>query len=324
MSIPRRRAPLISALIAGIALCFVVAQGGSSALAFVCRSGSESSPMRPNAIAFWNARDGLVGLGNDCYHDTPGAIELTTDGGKTFHKVFDTDGAVSWLDTAGASDAWAVAQANDEDTFTFRTTDGGQTWEELPYSQTYQPSFAAALDGIGFSGTGRDPDARYYVTTADGGNSWQRQQAPCATPEQGIASLASPRRAWALCLYDAEVSNQQKVLYASRTGGRKWTKLESVDLGDCSHGLCSLGYPSSISFSAQGLGFIVQDDFGGYISRNGGRSWKYLRKVGWTSSASMVSRRGGFVLSYRKRAVLLRTDDAGRSFHPVHHWALDG
>ena len=148
--------------------------------------------MRPNAIAFWNARDGLVGLGNDCYHDTPGAIELTTDGGKTFHKVFDTDGAVSWLSTAGARDAWAVAQANDEDTLTFRTTDGGQTWEELPYSQTYQPSFVTALDGIGFTGTGRDPDARYYVTTADGGNSWQRQRAPWLPRSRG--SPASHRR----------------------------------------------------------------------------------------------------------------------------------
>ena len=281
-----------------------------------------TQPMRPDAVGFWNQSRGLVGLGNDTYENTPGAIELTTDGGRSFTKVLDTDGAVIWIDTAGAEDAWAVVQANVEDRFTFHSSDGGETWQELPFNQAVSPSFDSATHGFAFAGINGDFDPRRFVVSADGGVSWQRADGPCK-PEEAFVADASAKKVWALCLYDAAVSNQEKAVYASVDGGHSWRRKVNVHIFKCSHGLCSLGYPTSVSFSPEGLGFISQDDFGGYISRDGGKRWKLLRKVGEAVSAGMLSRRSGYVLTYRdRRAVLLETSDAGHSFRGVHSWPM--
>lgn len=278
----------------------------------------------PNAIAFWNSHHGLAGGGYP-YFNSPGKISMTTDGGRTFRTVLNTDGGVVWLDTAGTEDAWAVVQANSEDRYLLHTGDGGITWHQvLPYVRTETPGFGSSLIGLGVTtGSYAPAGGTRFIATSDGGATWKRRASPCPKEtENALATLASPKRAWAVCGLEAGTGAQAKMLYRSTDGGHHWQRLVNVKFGDCDAGMCSLGYPEGLSFARGGFGFMWQGDEWGYLTRSGGKHWKLARQAGFVGSASVVSDHQGFVLTYkRRRHSLLRTKDAGRSWAEVHHWS---
>lgn len=277
----------------------------------------------PNAIAFWNSEHGLTGGGYP-YFNSPGKISMTTDGGRTFRTVLKTDGGVVWLDTAGSEDAWAVVQANSEDRYLLHTGDGGATWNlVLPYVRTETPGFGSPLIGLAVTtGSYAPAGGTRFIATSDGGATWKRRSSPCPRKqtENALATLASPERAWAVCGLEAGTGAQAKMIYRSTDGGHHWQRLVNVKFGGCDAGMCSLGYPSGLSF-ARGFGFMWQEGDWGYSTRTGGRHWKLARDAGLVGSASVVSERQGFVLTYRRHGPsLLETEDAGLTWTGVHRW----
>lgn len=295
-----------------------------SGLALPASGSAATQPITPNTISFWNSERGLAGGGYP-YFNSPGKISLTTDGGRTFRTVLRTDGGVIWLDTAGARDAWAVVHANSEDQYLLHSGDGGATWQVvLPYVRAWSPSFATPQIGLAVTGADSYDDFSgntKFVATNDGGETWNRRPTPCASnTERALVTLTSPERGWAMCLSDAGVGMQAKMVYRTRDGEQHWQRLVNVRFGHCDAGLCSIGYPEGMSFS-HGFGFMWQQDEFGYLTRTGGRHWSLAREVRLAFSASMVSAESGFVLAYQRHGIrLLETDDAGHSWNDIHHW----
>ena len=283
-----------------------------------------TKPIPPNTISFWNSQRGLTGGGSP-YFNSPGKISLTTDGGHTFRTVLRTDGGVIWLDTAGTRDAWAVVKANSEDQYLLHTGDGGETWETvLPWVTEWSPAFASPRIGLAVTGAEAYDDFSgntKFVATNDGGATWERRPSPCpSNAESALVTMASAERSWAMCMFDAGIGMQGKMVYRTTDGGDHWERLVNVKFGDCDAGMCSLGYPVGMSFS-HGLGFMWQSGEFGYLTRTGGRHWSLAREVRLAYSASVVSSQTGFVLTYSHHGIrLVKTDDAGHGWSDVHHW----
>jgi photosystem II stability/assembly factor-like uncharacterized protein len=309
---PHRRSNATAALLLATATLSVALAAG------LPRASADATtrPLEPNVVSFWSAKRGLLGAG-DASFNSPGEIELTTDGGRTFKTVLRTTGGVVWVDTAGDQDAWAVVEPNDQDRSLLHSSDGGLTWQVLlPYTSVTSPSFGTTLDGLAVIGDKR------LLASSDGGTSWQRVNNPC--PSRAVAAVATTASAddqWVMCLFEPAVSNEGKSLYETHDGGQHWRRLFQVKIFHrCEAGICSLGYPTSMSFSEQGLGALISDTAGTFVSRNGGRHWVPAGTPGFGLAASMVSKRRGFLLSYGRSYRLRATDDGGRSWSVAHSW----
>jgi photosystem II stability/assembly factor-like uncharacterized protein len=290
----------------------------------------------PNSIAFWDARDGLIGTGVT-WRKTTGTVSATSDGGKTYRVVLRTEGPVSWVSTAGSSDAWAVVgrcttTSDCVSAELLHSRDRGSTWQELPDPGVMRVSFADPSRGLAVAGKGR------LLSTSDGGKTWSSLALPCSqtdaqwakATDELFVSLPTARRAWAVCVSEPGAGNQGKTVYRSDDGGRSWTIVANRPLfrrpKAASGGLSSYGYPAGVSFSRQGSGLLWESRGTLDLSRDGGRHWKALRvatpEVDSGLSAQMLSRELGFALlfngdlGYR----LLATADGGTEWRLVHRW----
>ena len=125
----------------------------------------------PTAIAFWDARHGLLGSGS-C-RDTrcsAGTISATADGGRSFRVILRTRRPLIALQTAGPGAAIAQMDRGGA----LRTLDGGRTWR--PFRLRFAASFATPSIGLGsrryFVG---NHEALALVSTSDGGRTWHRR-----------------------------------------------------------------------------------------------------------------------------------------------------
>src|SRR5947209_7287729 len=94
-----QRAAVFALLVASGAVSWTIAAPGVATPRLV-----------PWSIAFWNARDGLIGAGAACSRPScPGTISVTHDGGRTSRVVLRTHAAVEWVTVAAGGHAWATA-----------------------------------------------------------------------------------------------------------------------------------------------------------------------------------------------------------------------
>jgi hypothetical protein len=153
----------------------------------------------PTAIAFWDARRGLLGTRNCTFaaQCRAGTIELTTDGGRSFRVVLRTRRPVATLQTAGSDGAIATTDGGGA----LRTLDGGRSWRT--YRLRFAASFATPLIGLGFRSymVGRRL-ALAVLATADGGATWQRRASPCtkAIADSALVDLVTPLPGWIVCV----------------------------------------------------------------------------------------------------------------------------
>jgi hypothetical protein len=310
--------------------------------------GRSTSPRQlPDAIAFWGGNRGLLGTATT--HLCAGAVSLTTDGGRSFHVVLRTRGPVEWISATGQSEAWAVVQAckfaREESVHyrLIRTVDGGRSWQELPPSEAFNPSFATPTRGFAvrvplaptdFIGP---PVGEGLLSTTDRGRTWRHLAGPagCRRNEGETISSSALTQVWVLCVTEPGAGRQGKAIFATRSAGRTWRPL--VDVGFESRsprgGVSPLGYPLGMSFSKTGFGLLWEDRGPLYLTHDGGREWQptgvLIPDVDYGVSGAALSHTDAYLLRSGRHSRqgppttdLLRTMNAGDTWTVVHRWPV--
>lgn len=215
----------------------------------------------------------------------PGLIDITTDGGKTFHTYGNQNTSIWSTDLVAATDGWAIGQyQGNVGDYLIHTTDGGATWTQAmptPYPLT-APSFVSSLVGYGI-GTLSDPSA--FVRTEDGGRTWQ-QIAELHTPlsaSVGALSFVSASKGYYLF-----TSGAVPQLYMTSDSGRTW---QSVPLSwkQVPAASTHLWDPQYLHYFSSTNAIAVVQTFPSLVvmqSKDGGRKW--------TPFATLSTRQGGF------------------------------
>jgi photosystem II stability/assembly factor-like uncharacterized protein len=284
----------------------------------------------PTAIAFWDARHGLLGT-RDCAFAgrcRAGTIELTADGGRRFRVILRTRHPVIGLQTAGPSAAIASLDGGS----TLRTLDGGHSWHS--FRLRYAASFAAPLIGLGVRSYMVDRHVALAVlATSDGGLTWRRRASPCtqAIADSALLDVVTDRLAWIVCLGEGGAGNEDKAVFRTSDGGRSWHVGAAEINYPRSHvhgGLSSYGYPEGITFAQDGFGILWESRGTLYVTHDGGSRWTAepdvaRPEIDFGRGAAAFPGGHGLVLLGRgggNPTRLLATGHEGRTWHVVHRW----
>ncbi|HZT15220.1 MAG TPA: hypothetical protein VFA19_04680 [Gaiellaceae bacterium] len=281
------------------------------------------------AIAFWDARRGLLGTRN-CELSAQcgaGTVELTTDGGRRWRVVLRTRRPVLALETAGRDGAIAATGGG-----AFHTLDGGRHWRR--YRLRFAASFATPLVGLAARGSVVDRHlALAVVATRDGGRSWERRTSPCnrAVADSALLDLVTDRLGWIVCLGQPGAGNEEKAVFRTRDGGRSWQAGAAAIASprpQLHGGLSGYGYPEGIAFARDGFGILWESRGTLYVTRDGGARWTAepavaRPEIDFGRGAAAFPGGHGLVLlgdGGGRPTRLLATDDYGRSWHIVRRW----
>jgi photosystem II stability/assembly factor-like uncharacterized protein len=321
--------PAIAA--ASIVLGLVACGGGGDRAARGTGVPARKLGPAPNAIAFWDPRRGLLGTGtcggttsNSCRN---GAIQLTSNGGRSFRVVLRTRRRVVQLQTAGPHGAIATTDGG-----AFRTLDGGRSWKR--FRQRHGASFATERIGLGFrTHLVHNHLALALLATSDGGQTWRTRASPCtqAVAAGALIDLVTPSLGWIVCLGQPGAGNEEKAVFRTTDGGLSWSAGASTVNYPRRHvhgGLGGYGYPAGIAFAADGFGILWESRGTLYVTRDRGIHWRAQPKVAQPEldfgrgAATFAGGRGLVLLGSGGGlpARLLATDDVGRSWHLVHRW----
>jgi hypothetical protein len=300
---------------------------------------------QPSAISFWDVKDGLVGTGGDpnTQSHCPGTVLRTTDGGKTFQKVLDTPGGITWIETSGATEAWVQWDRCEMDhrgdyphQVLLHTIDGGQTWQRLPRSDVWNPAFANTEQGFAFSRTYAKPwaasaDGGDLSTSDDGGQTWSSLPGPChpSDYDEGLISAPSPTKLRALCIIAIGAGSEARRFATSSDGGLTWKKM--------SGSLCPLSYyVRGMDFGSPTWGLVYADDATMCMTTKGGKTWKKIDVKSlprWGAAhgpytlpddiagfQAQGDSRAMVLLVYRKGIKLAATSDRARTWSIRHRW----
>jgi photosystem II stability/assembly factor-like uncharacterized protein len=255
-----------------------------------------------------------------------GAVELTTDGGRTYHVILRTQRPVVGLQPIGPRGALARVYRHNAQ----RTLDRGRTWTEWPMRDGV--SFATPTIALGFRiAQARNTIRLRLLHTSDGGHSWERLPTPphcfSASP---LLDLVNAQLGWMLCGGQPGAGNEAKSVYRTADGGRTWSELTSTPMtGRLPRGgIGSLGYPVGISFARNGFGLMWESRGTLYVTRDGGKTWRTHSRfamfdVDFGLGGSAFANGTGFVLLQHAGTArrLIETRDYGRSWHLVRSWS---
>jgi photosystem II stability/assembly factor-like uncharacterized protein len=284
----------------------------------------------PTAIAFWDARQGLLGTRSCRYPGAcpAGTIEVTADGGRSFRVALHTRSPVIALQSAGAGAE--IAQLDDG--HTLRTLDRGRSWR--PFRLRFHASFAMPRVGLGFrTSVAGNHLALTLLATSDGGRSWHARQSPCrpAVANTALLDLVTPRLGWLVCLGEPGAGNQQKAVYHTTNGGRSWevgAEQIAYPRVRVHGGISSYGYPYGIAFAPDGFGILWEGRGTLYVTRDGGRRFAARPSVARPEidfGRGAAAFPGGRALLLLGRGGgpptrLLATTDHARTWQTVHRW----
>jgi photosystem II stability/assembly factor-like uncharacterized protein len=292
----------------------------------------------PDWMVFWNAHDGLLAV-NRCRHAAQapcerGAVELTTDGGRTYRIVFRMAAPVE-LQTVGPGAA-IVSTNNGKN---WRTLNGGRTWRRFTPSWPRVDPTAGAYwlnprVGVRFhSYTAHDHGALAMLVTHDGGRTWQRQQDPCRNPEVAFgafADLVTAKSWWVACVGEGGAGNEDKAIYRTRDAGRTW-QAGAASILLAVHrrergGVQTYGYPEGLAFASDGWGLLTESRGTLYVTRDGGAHFHaepHVARPETDFAGGAAAFRGGagyVLLTNFGGARLIETHDYGRTWVVVHRW----
>ena len=228
----------------------------------------------PYSAVFLNGHEGLVGVG-ECrsrkYECGRGAVELTTDGGRTFHVVLRTGSPVLRVQTLGSTDAIALVHGH-----TWRTLDRGRTWhrwDEHPGGELAYASWPTAR--VGFATLLGAHGRVSLLVTGDAGRTWKRRQGPCSAFAAALLDFPTPRLGWLVCGGQPGAGNEEKAVFRTRDAGHTWQKAASPE--HLNHpqerGIPLAGYPAGIAFAPNGFGLLWESRGTLYVTRDGGKDW---------------------------------------------------
>lgn len=312
-------------VVAGIAV--VAMQTGAAA--------ESSTPLVtvPNSVVFWNAHDGLLAV-EQCPHPLlhpckRNAVELTTDGGRTYRVVLRAQGSLD-LQTVGADGAIAATNGGK----TWRTLDGGRTWRRVLSMLT--ADWLNPRVGVRFrTYTAHDRGKLAMFVTHDGGRTWQRQQLdPCNQTDatnDAFADLVTPEVWWLVCVSTGAAGNEDKAIYSTSDGGRTWqARAATFPVGNRERergGISSYGYPDGLAFTAGRWGLLLESRGTLYVTRDGGMHFHaepHISRPETDFAGGAAAFRGGLgyvLLTNFRGARLIETHDFGRRWHVVRRWS---
>ena len=296
------------------------------------RDCESTHPAVPNTIGFWDTQRGLIGAGDPSSARCPGTISLTTDGGRSFVVVLETESPVSWIETAGKQDAWVVTQDNRNRHRLLHSGDSGITWELVSSDPPYAPSFSTPTDGMAI----KEPDQRYglvlggrrVVITRDGGETWSRVETPCSNRDYagGQVAMGTPTDALAVCVEEGYAGVSPKVIYRTKDSGRSWDRVVGTESCTRFTGICGISHVEGLTLDKSGAGALWVTDQPAYLTWNLGKTWSHRRNGSGayayrTLRAQPVSRRAAVALvGYLGNPRLSITDDRGEHWRVVNRW----
>lgn len=298
----------------------VVTQVGAAA------RGSTPLVTVPNSIVFWNAHDGLFAA-DQC----PGAtvacnravVELTTDGGRTYHVVFRAPATLD-LQTVGSEGAIASTASGKA----WRTLNRGRTWEQFHSRLTAE--WLNPRVGVRFHSYIADNHAALaLLMTLDGGRTWQRRSDPCnktdATMSASVDFVAT-QLWWIVCEGEGAAGNENKAIYRTADGGRTWEAGAFTTIGRERGGISSYGYPEGLAFASDGWGLLTEGRGTLYVTRDRGTHFRpepHVARPETDFAGGAAAFRGGtgYVLLFdNPNSRLIETHDYGRSWVVVRRW----
>ncbi|HJP65489.1 MAG TPA: hypothetical protein VKA30_04205, partial [Actinomycetota bacterium] len=300
----------------------------------------EAKGFHPQSIAFFDPQDGLAGgtTPTNCGEGFPcgGAIERTTDSGKTWTVVFRGEQPVTGLSVFG-DEAWAVAGGCATSSLCqnaiLHSADGGVTWEALGQDFVYSLGFADQNLGWALSTraqleTQNQPIAR----TVDGGASWQDIPSPCPAdaPVPSSVDFAAPANGWVACVGDAATIQQGKAVFESTDGGVTWRPRAEVLTGASRAGDLSIsGHTPRLFFLPDGHGWLWLDRDCLYATTDDGATWTQVGAdickpdLNFVANVQFFTDTDGIGLMQAadvQQLQLIASDDGGVSWSVVRTW----
>lgn len=302
------RLALRALLVAVVAL--VATQSGAAA------KTSTPRVVVPESAVFWNLHDGLFAGGR--------VVERTNNGGRTYRVVLRTRRSVYFLQTVGPRGALVAAYSGE----TWRTLDGGRTWQRAPSQPT--ADWLNPRVGLRFHGyTGHDRGGLAMFVTHDGGRTWQRGRTPCESPDIGFhayADLVTPTSWWVVCVGEGGAGNEDKAIYRTQNGGKTWEGGAAAVRERKRGGVSSYGYPEALAFAPDGWGLLTESRGTLYVSRDGGahfRAEPHVARPETDFAGGAAAFRGGtgyVLLTNFAGARLIETHDYGRTWNVMRRW----
>jgi hypothetical protein len=176
--------------------------------------------------------DRILATGSNVIWAYDPELFVSTDGGANFRQI----GAMAEVThvVAGGNAVWVVEQQS-RDGAPVRTTiwstpaDGTGGLRPLPAQPSLGHQVAQSL-------ARPTPQTAFVIggpysiyETADGGQSWQRENTPCGSDFRSTLSADSSRSLWLLCAYPGGAGQQAKSLFRSVDGGHSWTKKPALE-----------------------------------------------------------------------------------------------
>ncbi len=274
---------------------------------------------QPVSIGFWNDQQGvMVGTVHcpGCEGSTPGGLIATTDdGGHSWQRVRTALPPAGRVSVVAGGLGYMTAGPD-----LLFTQDYGATWARVTSRSVIDPSFSSSSDGWATAPDNQTSLPLHPATllrTIDGGHSWSTVLGPCPRLAPSIVGVSFPTPAigWVLCEGEGGVGSMWKGVYRTDDGGQTW----SLAYG----GGLSYGYPSDVSFLADGHGWLLFDFRGQVLQTvDGGAHWtpNHVARAEESSlvSVSFLSDSDGFGLwSGSGGMKLIRTTDGGHSWTTV-------
>ena len=239
-------------------------------------------------------------------------IYRTTDGGKTWSLRFEATRKGTFFDAIRFWDARhgiVISDPVDGHFLILTTSDGGETWQEVPAASLPAPlrgdgSFAASGSCLAVHGrrdvwfaTGGGAAAR-VIHSSDRGKTWSASDTPirAGAPAAGIFSVAFRDALHGVVAggdyTKATLGGGNLALTAD--GGRTWVV---VDSASSPH-----GYRSAVAFlpETSGRGLVAVGLSGTDVSKDGGRTWTATDTVAY-NSVLFASKDVGFAVGPKGR-----------------------
>jgi photosystem II stability/assembly factor-like uncharacterized protein len=298
--------------------------------AIVVQTGAAAPRLvtRPATAIFWTPRAGLLGVGY-CVPQSSrcvrGAIERTTDGGRTYHVVLRARAAITEIDKVGSRGAIVTAANGDA----WRTLDGARTWHRFTFKPRFWVTPKIALQFLAYLRGNAQKLA--LSVTHDGGRSWRLVTDPCnrTVTYNAYAAPVTPKLWWILCTGLPAGGTMEKVIFRTHDGGKTWQEgaanLEPPR-GTAHGGIRFIGYPNGLAFAGNGFGLLTESQGTLYVTRDGGAHFQALPKVARpnldsAAGAAAFSGGVGYVLfTAGSQARLVATHDHGRTWDVVRRW----
>lgn len=287
----------------------------------------------PYSGFFWTPQVGVLGVGvcaSTKYMCGTGAVELTTDGGRTYHVIFRTPRPVSELHAIGRHGALARIYSHTNGYsghVVYRTLDRGRQWTKLRMRPGV--SFATSRIGLGF----REYEGTPLLHTRDGGRSWQQLPTADCGSMNPILDLVTPQLGWMVCGGLPGAGQSQKEVFRTRDGGHSWQARAwaiAHKHPQSRGGLSFMGSVYGIAFARDGFGLLWEGRGTLLVTRDGGMTWKpHLRfahpDIDWGFGASAFGNGTGLVLLRHANGSdvtfrLIKTRDFGRTWQLVRSW----